>query len=76
MRVDGDTLDGSDPFKLLAQGVPGAAADMGRHTLVVAGMWFDDGAPGFVILDDHVDILRGDFANGEKLQDHSCALRS
>ena len=40
-----DDALGHNPFKLLAQGVPGAAADMGRHTLVVVGMWFDDGAP-------------------------------
>lgn len=74
MRLDGETLDGRNPFKLLASGVPGARADMGRHTLVVVGMWFDDGGPGFVLLDDRADLARGDRASGEDLQDHDCAL--
>ncbi len=74
MRLDGDTLDGGNPFKLLASSVPGAGADMGRHTLVVVGMWYDDGGPGFVVLDDRADLAHGDRASGEDLQDHDCAL--
>jgi CDP-diacylglycerol pyrophosphatase len=41
---------------------------------VVAGMAFDGSAPGFVILEDKVDLLHGDFAAGARLQDHACAL--
>jgi CDP-diacylglycerol pyrophosphatase len=73
MRVMGQTLDGHEPFKLLADGIPGARAEMGAHTLVVVGMVFDGGEPGFVILDDHVDLVHGDFADGAQLEDHACA---
>jgi CDP-diacylglycerol pyrophosphatase len=74
MRVDGEALDAANPFRLLADGVPGAANEMGRHTLVVVGMIFTGGAPGFIVLDDRSDPLRGDFGNGESLQDHDCAV--
>jgi CDP-diacylglycerol pyrophosphatase len=74
MRVDGAGLDAANPFRLLADGVPGAASEMGRHTLVVVGMIFGDGAPGFVLLDDRSDPLHADFGNGENLQDHACAV--
>ncbi len=74
MKVAGTTLAGHNPFKLLARGVPGAAADMGHYTLVVVGMTFADHRPGFVILADHADSAHGDNAGGEELQDHACAL--
>jgi CDP-diacylglycerol pyrophosphatase len=54
--------------------VPGARADMGRHTLVVVGMVFGGRAPGFIILDDRADLAHGDWGSGEELQDHACAL--
>jgi CDP-diacylglycerol pyrophosphatase len=73
MRVIGTTLAGSNPFKLLARGLPGARADMGSYTLVVAGMWFR-GQPGFVILEDRAHLARRDYGSGEELQDHACAL--
>ena len=73
IRVSGEQLGQANPFKLLADGVPGARQDMGRHTLVVAGATFD-GQPGFIILDDHADRAAGDRGGGEWLQDHHCAL--
>lgn len=73
LRVSGETLAGHDPFKLLAQGIPGAAGDMALYTLVVVGMQFDD-KPGFVILAHHADLADADRGNGEELQDHACAL--
>lgn len=73
-RVMGETLAGQDPFKLLAQGIPGADADMALYTIVVAGMDFDDGKPGFVILAHRADLTSGDVGSGEELQDHACAL--
>jgi CDP-diacylglycerol pyrophosphatase len=73
MRVAGDEL-AVNPFLLLANGVPGARAAMGDHTLVVVGAVFTGSAPGFVILDDTVGSVTGDQASGEELQDHSCAL--
>jgi CDP-diacylglycerol pyrophosphatase len=74
MRVAGDGLDGSNPFTLLADGVPGARAAMASHTLVVAGITLASGAPGFVILDGQANSATGDRGSGEELQDHSCAL--
>jgi len=74
MRVMGETLDGTDPFTLVADGIPGARAAMGRETIVVAGATFADDKPGFVILSDTADLARGDRGGGEDLQDHSCAL--
>jgi CDP-diacylglycerol pyrophosphatase len=74
MRVDGRQLDRINPFRALADGVPGARNDMGHHTLVVIGATFSDGQPGFIMLDDHVDPATGDTASGEELQDHGCAI--
>jgi CDP-diacylglycerol pyrophosphatase len=74
MRVLGDALDGTNPFALLADGVPGARSAMGEQTLVIVGAEFDGGKPGFIILTDRVDPATGDRASGEELQDHECAL--
>lgn len=74
VRVDGEDLDQTNPFSLLADGVPGAREDMGHHTLVVIGATFSGGRPGFIVLDDHVDPAAGDRASGEELQDHACAV--
>ncbi len=58
----------SDPFDLLADGIPGARADMAHYTLVVAG------APdGFVLLAGHASPATGNWGSGEQLQDHACA---
>ncbi len=73
-RVFGRDLDGRNPFKLLAAGKPGARRAMGEQTLVVAGAVFRGGRPGFILLDDQLDLAAGDHAGGEELQDHSCAL--
>jgi CDP-diacylglycerol pyrophosphatase len=74
MRVLADALDGTDAFKLLADGVPGARVAMSEQTLVVVGAEFAGGSPGFIILTDQVNLARGDHASGEELQDHGCAL--
>ena len=76
MSVGGDDLD-ANPFTLLADGIPGARADMGDRTLVVVGAVAADGRPGFVILTDRADAATGDQAAGEELQDHdSCPRRA
>lgn len=49
MRVMGDSLGARNPFRLLADGLPGAAGDMGRYSLMVAAMRFREG-PGFILL--------------------------
>jgi CDP-diacylglycerol pyrophosphatase len=74
MRVLGDTLDGTNPFILLADGVPGARAAMGQQSLVVVGAEFASGRPGFIILNSEVDPSSGDNGSGEELQDHDCAI--
>jgi CDP-diacylglycerol pyrophosphatase len=71
MRVAGEQLDGN-PFRLLADGVPGAAADMAHQTLVVTGTVLPDGRRGFILLADHADPAAGDHGSGEELQDHAC----
>lgn len=73
MRLPGDDLT-QNPFKLLADGDPAARADMGLETLVVAGVQFPGGAPGFVLLADHADLAAGDHGSGEDLMDHSCRV--
>jgi CDP-diacylglycerol pyrophosphatase len=74
MRALADGLDGTNPFTLLADGVPGARVAMGEQTLVVIGAEFAGGSTGFIILTDQVNLASGDHASGEELQDHSCAL--
>jgi CDP-diacylglycerol pyrophosphatase len=74
MRVLADALDGTNPFTLLANGVPGARTAMGEQTLVVVRVEFANGSPGFIILTDQVNLATGDYASGEELQDHACAI--
>jgi CDP-diacylglycerol pyrophosphatase len=74
IAVAGVDMDAINPFDLLADGIPGARADMGDQTLVVVGALSRDGEPGFVILTDRADAATGDLASGESLQDHTtCA---
>ncbi len=73
MRVPGERLGSSDPFKLLASGVPGAQGGMGLHTLIVAGVEVE-GRPEFVILDRQVTKEVGDRGNGTELLDRACGL--
>lgn len=73
MRLSGDDLT-QNPFKLLADGDATARADMGPETLVVAGVQFPGGAPGFVLLSDHADLAAGDHGSGEDLMDHTCSV--
>lgn len=69
MKVEGEELR-ENPFKLLADGLPGARENMGSQTIVVVGEKFADGKPGFVILADHFDSTKNDWAHGEDLLDH------
>jgi CDP-diacylglycerol pyrophosphatase len=76
IRINQETLEGLNPFRVLADGDQAAAADMGRHTLVLVGETFADGSNGFVLLDDTADLAAGDRASGELLEDHACAVAS
>ncbi len=74
IRIDGAELGTFNPFLLLANGDPEAAADMAGHTLAVAGMTWADGQVGFVVLDGKADPMTGNRGSSEVLQDHDCAL--
>ena len=74
MRLVAPQLGDLDPFKLLAEKLPAAAADMGDRTLVLVGAHFRDGADGFYLLTDHADLAKRDRASGEELQDHDCKV--
>ena len=67
MRIDQPELAHTNPFILLADGIPGARADMAHYTLVLVGA-----ADGFVLLAGRAAGItnRG---SGEELQDHACA---
>ncbi len=74
MRVVGEDLGGADPFKLLAAGLQGAATAMNRQTLAVVGADLPGSRPGFLLLATRLDLVRGNHASAEELQDHSCAV--
>ena len=69
-RIDGDTLTAS-PFLLLAEGIPGAKAEMGLWSVGAAGAAFG-GKPGFILLADHAELTEGGHA--EDIQDPECAV--
>ncbi|HBK04712.1 MAG TPA: CDP-diacylglycerol diphosphatase [Acetobacteraceae bacterium] len=71
IRIPQETLEGANPFRILADA---GVRDMGMHTLVVVGTTSPNGDRGFVLLDDHADLLAGDRASGEQLQDHTCSV--
>lgn len=70
MRIEAETLDGADPFKLLADSSPAARSDMASETLAVAGATFANGSDGFYLLSRR---SRGeDAAAAEDLLDYRC----
>jgi CDP-diacylglycerol pyrophosphatase len=68
MRIMGEELGTSNPFKLLAARLPKAMAKIESYTLIVAGMDFPEG-PGFVVL-----AGTGMAPAGELLLDSNCAV--
>jgi CDP-diacylglycerol pyrophosphatase len=69
-RIEAETLDGADPFKLLADSSPAARSDMASETLAVAGATFANGSDGFYLLSRR---SRGeDAAAAEDLLDYRC----
>jgi len=70
MRIGEERFLRLNPFSLLGATAEG---EMARHTLVAVGATFEDGTPGFVLLDDRADPWRLDFGHGEDLQSHSCS---
>jgi CDP-diacylglycerol pyrophosphatase len=70
-RVDSADLEDVQPFRLLADGLEGAKANMGAYTLAAVGATFD-GKPGFILLADSFSLEGGGHA--EDIQDHDCAI--
>ncbi len=71
-RVMASQAQGLNPFRMLADSSPDTANEMGLHTLVVTDAVFEDGSPGFILLDDRASLWTLDRAHGEDLQDHLC----
>ena len=71
-RVDSDGLDGVDPFRLMADEVPGARDAMGDYALVVVGATAAGGKPGFFALAHKANLAFHDTAKGEELLDKEC----
>ena len=65
LRIRGPNLGDASPFALLAEGLPDAKRDMGRYSLLVAGIALADG-PGFA-------VLAGTGPGTERLLDATCA---
>ena len=72
MRLDGEELGAMNPFALLANGFPAAAADMASYTVVVVGAKFRDGTDGFYVLTERTQNNSG--ASGESLLDFDCTI--
>ena len=66
LRIGSGSLNGTNPFDLLASWKPDARNHMGSYTVVVVGMQFNSG-PGFI-------ELTGTGPTGELLLDPSCAV--
>ena len=73
-RIDGENLGLTNPFRLLAIGMPDAAQEMERHTLVLVGMTWSDGVAGFALLDGRAGLSPLNRGSGEVLQDHDCEV--
>jgi CDP-diacylglycerol pyrophosphatase len=71
--LPGDAVQRVDPFKWLAQTVPGARRQMGAWTLALVGGADQRGRPGVYLLADRADPVAGDAGSAEELQDHNCA---
>jgi CDP-diacylglycerol pyrophosphatase len=65
MRIEAVTLDGSNPFELVAKLSSDARHHLGDYTVVIAGEQFKSGA-GFI-------LLTGTGPTGELMMDSSCA---
>jgi CDP-diacylglycerol pyrophosphatase len=72
-RLDAEDLSSASPFRLLADGIASAKADMGSWSLAVAHANFS-GRPGFILLADQSDGSAGGRASD--LQDSACAILS
>jgi CDP-diacylglycerol pyrophosphatase len=73
-RLEGETLSDRDPFRLLADSVPGARSHMRDETMAVVGARFADGAPGFYLLAARGGTAANPRGAAEDLMDHNCLV--
>ncbi len=71
-KIARDSLDGINPYQLVAKRLPDASGQMGLETLVLIGAQFKDGNRGFYLLSSHHDGVGS--AHGEDLLDPACEL--
>lgn len=71
MRLSEARLQTDNPLHLAMDAAPGTP--VARQTLAVAGATFEDGSPGFILLEDHADLWTLDRGHAEELQDHACS---
>ncbi|CAH2603673.1 CDP-diacylglycerol pyrophosphatase [Rhodovastum atsumiense] len=78
-RIAGPELGEVDPFRLVAEGLPGAREAMGNETIVLTGAALPDGQAGFIVLEGRAEPggfppWLGGPGGGEELLDHGCAV--
>jgi CDP-diacylglycerol pyrophosphatase len=74
-RIFAEDLSGVDPFRDVADHVPGARDSMGRFGIAVVGARFSDGRSGFFLVADPVDLGAGALGSAERdVQDHDCGV--
>ena len=69
-RLSAKQLEKTNPFKLVAQDIPGAAADMGHETIFMTGAPGDD----LFLVVRRLAIAGLDGSGAEALQDHRCSV--
>ena len=75
MRIEADNLDDINPFQLLAKRMPGASANMARHSLLLADAVLPSGEHTFILLTNHYAPPRDVPVEMESLLDATCAYR-
>jgi CDP-diacylglycerol pyrophosphatase len=70
-RLDSDDFADQSPFRMLANEIDGAKAEMGRWSLAAIGANFA-GKPGFILLADRGDAA--ETSHIDDLQDRDCAI--
>ncbi len=66
---------GADPFRLVANELPEARADMASESIFVTGATLPDHGQGFYILETRADPATGNRGSAEELQDHNCPYK-
>lgn len=74
INAGADDSVGVNPFRLVADGIPGAREDMGRYSIGMLATRFGDGRDGFILLATRADLLQANRGHAEELQDHDCSV--